>query len=91
MDVCVEHDGEGRRFHVEVDGHRAVADYRLANGVMTLTHTGVPSAIEGRGIASALIRAAVETAKADGWKVDPQCAYAAAWMKRHKEYADLLV
>jgi predicted GNAT family acetyltransferase len=90
MDVTVEHDREGRRFHALVDGHRAVADYRLDDGVMTLTHTGVPSAIEGRGIAGALMRAAVEAAKAEGWKVDPQCAYAASWMKRHEEFAGLL-
>lgn len=91
MDVSVEHDCEGRRFHALVDGHRAVVDYTYADGVMTITHTGVPSAIEGRGVAGALTRAAVDAAKAQGWKVDAQCAYAAAWLKRHKEYADLLV
>ena len=93
MDACadVEHDREGRRFHVLVEGHRAVLDYRLADGVMTITHTGVPSAIEGRGVASTLGRAAVEAAKADGWKVHAQCAYAAEWFKRHGEYAGLFV
>ena len=93
MDACaeVEHDREGRRFHALVDGHRAVVDYGLADGVMTITHTGVPSAIEGRGVASALTRVAVDTARSEGWKVDPQCAYAAAWLRRHKDYADLVV
>jgi predicted GNAT family acetyltransferase len=91
MDVHVEHDREGHRFHALVDGHRAVVDYRFADGVMTITHTGVPSAIEGRGVAAALTRAAVDTAKADGWKVHPRCEYAAAWLKRHKEYDAFVV
>jgi predicted GNAT family acetyltransferase len=91
MDVHVEHDRAGHRFHALVDGHRAVVDYRLVDGVMTITHTRVPDAIEGRGIAGTLTRAAMETAKADGWKVHPQCEYAAAWLERHKEYADLVV
>ena len=91
MDVRVEHDCAARRFHALVDGHRAEVDYRLADGVMTITHTGVPSAIEGRGVAGELIRTAVDTARIEGWKVDPQCAYAADWLRRHEDYADLLV
>jgi predicted GNAT family acetyltransferase len=91
MDVSVEHDREAGRFHARVDGHDAVLDYRLADGVMAIVHTGVPSAIEGRGIARALVRAAVEAAKSEGWKVDPQCAYAETWFKRHAEYAALRV
>lgn len=90
MEVKVEHDREAQCFHASVDGHRAVVDYRLADGVMSILHTGVPSAIEGRGIAGALTRAALEAAKAAGWKVRPQCAYAEAWLKRHTEYADLV-
>jgi predicted GNAT family acetyltransferase len=90
MEVSVEHDREGRRFHAQVDGHRAVVDYRFDDGVMTITHTGVPQAIEGRGIAAALTRAALEAARAEGWRVDPQCAYAAAYVRRHRQFADLV-
>ena len=90
MDIEVEHDGERQRFHATVDGHLAVVDYRFADGVMTILHTGVPSAVEGRGIAGALTRFAVETAAAQGWKVSPQCAYAAAWLRRHPEFAALV-
>jgi predicted GNAT family acetyltransferase len=91
MDVSVEHDQESRRFHAEVEGHRAVVTYRLDDGRMTILHTGVPQAIEGRGIAGALTRAALDAARREGWRVDPQCAYAAAFVRRHgKSYADLL-
>jgi predicted GNAT family acetyltransferase len=90
MDAAVEHDPQGRRFHTEVDGHRAEVVYRLDDGVMTLTHTGVPEAIGGRGVAASLTRAALDTARAQGWRVVAQCAYAHDYLQRHREYADLV-
>jgi uncharacterized protein len=87
MDVT--HDASGRRFAITVDGHACEVDYRLADGVMTITHTGVPSEVGGRGIAGALTRAALEHARAEGWKVVPACSYAIDWMNKHPEFDDL--
>jgi predicted GNAT family acetyltransferase len=87
MDVV--HDEPRRRFGVRVDGHECELDYRLADGVMTITHTGVPEAVGGRGIAGAMTHAALEHARAQGWKVVPACAYAVSYMKRHPEFDDL--
>jgi predicted GNAT family acetyltransferase len=81
----VDHDTEAQRFSTVVDGERALLDYRLSNRVMTITHTGVPPAIAGRGIAAELMHAAVEAARAAGWTVNPVCSYAAAYMRRHPE------
>lgn len=78
------------RFELAVEGHMAVLDYQLEEGRMVITHTGVPEAIGGRGIAGVLTRAALDHARAQGWTVVPACAYAAAFMRRHGEYADLL-
>jgi predicted GNAT family acetyltransferase len=81
--ISVEHNADVHQFTTSVDGHRGVLDYTQANGVMTITHTGVPSAIGGRGIAAELMGAALKVARAAGWKVDPACAYAAAYLRRH--------
>lgn len=89
MDIV--HDTDRRQFRVEVDGHPGVIDYTLHDGVMTLTHTRVPPPIGGRGIAAALTRAALGTARREGWKVVPACSYAAAFLRRHPEFADLVV
>ena len=86
----IEHDAAASRFQTVIDGQRAVLDYELDHGAMVITHTGVPEAIGGRGIAAALTRFALDHARAAGWKVVPACAYAATFMKRHGEYADLL-
>jgi uncharacterized protein len=85
MQVEVNHDTAAHRFTTVVDGERAVLDYTLAAGVMTITHTGVPRPIEGRGIAAALMRKALETARAHGWRVVPACSYAAAYLAKHPD------
>jgi len=81
----IDHDTEAQHFSTVVDGQQAVLDYRVSNRVMTITHTGVPPAIAGRGIAAELMHAAVEAARAAGWTVNPVCSYAAAYMRRHPE------
>lgn len=88
-DIPIEHDSAGHRFTTSVEGTRAHLDYLRGNGVITITHTRVPDAIGGRGIAGALVQAAMEYARAERLKVNPACSYAASWMQRHLEYADL--
>ena len=85
--IEVNHDPAARRFTAEVDGHPAVLDYALDGDAMTILHTGVPSAIGGRGVAAALVRAALGAARGAGWKVIPACSYAAAYIRRHPEAA----
>lgn len=90
MSPVIEHNRVARRFETRVDGSFCELDYSLANNVMTITHTGVPDEVGGRGIASALAQMAMDTARAEGWKVVPACSYAQAWVKRHPQYDDLL-
>jgi predicted GNAT family acetyltransferase len=78
----VHHDAAARRFSTEVEGLRAVLDYRLSDDVMTITHTGVPAKIGGRGIAGELVQAALDTARVERWKVVPACSYAAAYIAK---------
>lgn len=85
----VTHDPEGRRFVTTREGHEASVEYRLGGDAMTITHTLVPEAIGGRGIAGELVRAAMDHARAQGLKVVAQCSYAADWLDRHADYAEL--
>ncbi|GAB6197363.1 GNAT family N-acetyltransferase [Lysobacter xanthus] len=86
----VQHEPESERFVVALDGQEAEVSYEIEDGVLAITHTGVPEAIGGRGIAGDLVRAAFEHARAEGLRVRPLCSYAAAWTRRHPEYAELL-
>jgi uncharacterized protein len=78
------------RFELDVDGHQAVAYYRMTPGVITFIHTEVPQELSGRGIGTKLIRSALDTVRAQGLKVVPQCPFVSAFMGKHPEYNDLL-
>jgi hypothetical protein len=88
---AVRHNAAARRIELEVDGALARADYQLAGEVMRIYHTEVPPALEGRGIAGAIVKAALAHARAEGLRVEPACSYVRAYMKRHPETHDLLV
>lgn len=89
MSLVIDHDRRQHRFQALVDDLACILDYRLGGNVMTITHTGVPDALSGRGIAGELTKAAMDTARVEGWKVVPACSYADAWLRRHPDYADL--
>ena len=73
-----------------VDGHTALAAYRLKPGVITFTHTEVPKELGGRGIGSQLAKGALDQARERGLKVVPLCPFIKAYIEKHPEYADLL-
>jgi uncharacterized protein len=78
------------RYELDAGGVTAVANYTMANGVMTLTHTETPLQARGQGIASQLIRGALEDIRARGLKVVPGCAFVRAYVIKHPEFRDLL-
>jgi len=84
----ISHDEAAHRFFTEEDGQRAVLDYTLDGDVMTITHTGVPRPIGGRGIAAELMRAAMAQAHDHHWTINPACSYAAAYLNKHPEEAE---
>ena len=79
-----------QEFELDVEGHRAIAAYQREGDTITFTHTLVPKAIEGRGVASKLIRAALDASRDEGLKVIAQCPFVAAYIERHPEYRGLL-
>lgn len=86
----IVHRPEMGRFEAIVDGLRCEAEYQLAGQVMRMTHTGVPRQLEGRGIAAALVNAALVWAREQGYKVQPLCSYVQVYMRRHPQWQDLL-
>jgi predicted GNAT family acetyltransferase len=77
------------RYELSLDGHTAFASYRRDGDVLLVYHTEVPREFESRGIGSALVKAMLELARAEGLKVKPLCSFVSAYMQRHPEFADL--
>jgi predicted GNAT family acetyltransferase len=91
MKADIAHDAAEQRFEAVVEGEHCTLDYELAGTTMTITHTRVPEAVGGRGIAAALMEAALAHARASGWRVVPKCSYAVVYFSRHREWADVLL
>lgn len=61
-----------------------------APGIFEIDHTFVDASLRGQGAADQLVRAALEEIRAQDGRIRPTCTYAAAWFRRHGEYAPFL-
>lgn len=65
--------------------------YRTEPGLVVLVHTDVATSVEGSGVGSALVAGALDDIRARGLRVVPVCPFVAAYIRRHPDYADLVV
>ena len=80
------HNPEQRRFTLTQNGETAHVAYLIENGALDIRHTIVPEAIGGKGIASALVKAAYDYAVENHLTPVATCSYAVIWLQRHPEY-----
>src|SRR3954447_15662939 len=88
--IPVENNEAEQQYEMHVDGQTAVAEYVLLGDRIILTHTEVPGELEGRGIASQLVRFALDDARSRHMSVVPRCRFVTAYLKRHPEYEDIV-
>lgn len=88
--IPVRDNPEASRFEMDIGGLLAISNYRLDGNVVRFTHTEVPEALRGKGVASRLIGATLDTARERQWMVIPQCSAVASYMRRYKATQDLL-
>lgn len=80
-----------KRYEFHIDGHTARVEYILTkDNKIYLTHTEVPRELEGKGIASALVKKVLSEVKNSGRKLVPLCPYVAQYMKKHPEWNELV-
>ncbi|MFW6597230.1 GNAT family N-acetyltransferase [Propionibacteriaceae bacterium Y2011] len=91
--------GTEPRFEIHVDdsgtpvGFADFVDVTSADGTQEriFPHTEVDEAYGGRGLASTLVRAALDATVAEGRKIVAVCSYVKRWVERHEEYQQHLV
>lgn len=74
------------RFEIWEDGSVAYVEYYVHDGAIDILHTIVPYHLEGRGVGSALVKAAYDWGRKEGLKAEATCHFAVTWLRRHKEY-----
>lgn len=91
LDVQREDGPTGGRYTVTIDGHAAEMTYSKAGTTrIIIDHTGVPDALRGKGAGQAMVKQAVEDARAAGIKIIPLCPFAKAQIGKHPEWQDVL-
>ena len=85
-------DDENRRYAAVVDGKiAAFAEFIPAGDLVMFTHTESDSAFEGQGVASTLVRWALDDVRARGLLVVPLCPFVKGYIARHPDdYGDLV-
>ena len=82
---------EKKRYEFQIDEHIAVIEYiKSAKSEIFLTHTRVPSELEGKGIGSSLVLKVLQDIEKQGLHVVPLCPFVAAYIKRHPEWKKLV-
>jgi predicted GNAT family acetyltransferase len=80
------------RYEIFVDGELAgYTEARVDGDVVLFPHTQIESQHEGQGLASQLIREALDDVRSKGLRVIATCPFVRRFIQQHPEYQDLLV
>jgi len=90
MDVVIVNNETKNQFETELAGSVAFIEYAVSDKTLTLLHTEVPPELGGRGLGGKIVKAALEYAKGQGYKVVAQCPFARNYIDRHEEYSELV-
>ena len=61
------------------------------NGVMLVDHTETRKSLEGKGLASLVLKHVINYARENNFKIDPLCPFVEVQFEMHPEYNDVLV
>ena len=84
------HNEAENRFEVWIEGYLSKLDYLRDGKNFVIMHVGVYPEHRGQGVAGKITQGALEYARANSLRVIPMCSYAAAYIRRNPQYADLM-
>jgi len=88
--VKIENNQGAQRWEAQVGEYVAVAEYRLRGNTIFFIHTEVPRELEGQGVASKLVKTALDDARTQHLAVVPFCPFVAGYIRRHPDYKALV-
>jgi uncharacterized protein len=91
-EITFDDDAAAGRLRAMLDGEEAghIEYDPIGTQSLLLKHTEVGSRYEGRGIGSRLVATFLDNARRRGRTVVPICPYALAFVRRHREYIDVV-
>jgi len=89
-ELPVIHNIDKKCFEIHIEAQTAELNYHLFGNSIIFTHTGVPPALEGRGIGSLLVKTGLEYARKNNLKVESLCWFVSGYIQRHPEFQGLV-
>jgi predicted GNAT family acetyltransferase len=86
----IENNEREHRWEARVGEYVAFSSYRLNEDTIHFLKTRVPPELEGQGVASRLVKAALDDARSQHLTVVPICRFVTTYIRRHPEYRDLV-
>jgi uncharacterized protein len=91
MELEIQHNKERKRFFTFIDGREAYLTYvNDEKNVLIFDHTYVPFSLRGKNIAAKVVGYALDYARENNLKVVPSCSYVRAFIKKNKQFSDLV-
>jgi len=91
MSHTLIHNTQACKYEYHIDGYIAYITYSEQKGNMHLTHTLVPEALAGKGLAKMLLEAVLEQIEKDNKKAVAQCSYIVKYLEKHPEASSFFV
>lgn len=85
MSHTLVHNKPECKYEYHIDDHVAYITYDDQDGKMHLTHTIVPDALAGQGLAKQLLEDVLEQIKKDGKKAVAMCSYIVKYQEKNPE------
>lgn len=87
----IAHNADRYRYEILIDGEVVgLSKYRDSNGQREFRHTEINEAFQGRGLATQLIRWALDDTREADLRIVASCPMVAGFVAKHHDYDDIL-
>jgi len=92
MEIQRDEHGKNGAFYIDQDGEwiAELTYVKTGDAEITIDHTEVDDKLQNQGIGEDLVKAAVEFARENGFKIKPKCKFAKKVIDETPEYQDVL-
>ncbi|RMB57643.1 N-acetyltransferase [Dokdonia sinensis] len=89
--LTLKNNTEKKQFELLVENNLARIEYIKTQDKIYLTHTEVPSELEGKGVGTAMVHKTLEWVKNNDLTLIPLCPFVALYIKKNPEYKSLVL
>ncbi|HIP54660.1 MAG TPA: N-acetyltransferase [Sulfurimonas autotrophica] len=91
MSHTLIHNADECKYEYHIDGYVAYITYDEQDGKMHLTHTIVPDALAGKGLAKALLEDVLNEIEKENKKAVAKCSYIVKYQEKNPDKSHLFI